>query len=83
MQIPQILQQLGRPIVSPQIKQLMQMVRSAGNPGAMIAHLMQTNPQMKQAMDAIRASGGDPKLAFYALAEQKGVDPDQVLAQLR
>ena len=83
MPIPQILQQLGSPMVSPQIKQLMQMVRSAGNPGAIIAQLMQTNPQMKQAMDAIRASGGDPKRAFYALAEQKGVDPDQVLAQLR
>lgn len=49
----------------------------------MIGQLMQNNPQMKQVMDLIKAAGNDPKRAFYALAEQKGVDPDEILKQLK
>ena len=80
--VPQILQQLGGTI-PPQIRQLAQMFRSANNPQAMINQLMQTNPQMKQVMEFVRSSGGDPKQAFYSLAQQKGVDPNTILDQLR
>ena len=80
--IPQILQQLGGTI-PPQIRQLAQLVRSASDPQAVIAQLMQTNPQMKQVMDFVRSSGGDPKRAFYSLAQQKGVNPDDILNQLK
>ena len=83
MAIPQILQQLGGVTIPPQIRQMMQMVRSAGNPQAMIGQLMQNNPQMQQAMDLIKASGNDLKRAFYALAEQKGIDPNSILDQLK
>ena len=82
--IPQILTQLnGGLTVSPQIRQMMQMVRSASNPGAMITQLMQNNPQMRQVMDLVKASGNDPKAAFYRLAEQKGIDPNSILEQLK
>ena len=83
MALPQILQQLGGVTIPPQIRQMIQMVRSAGNPQAMIGQLMQNNPQMQQAMDLIKASGNDPKRAFYALAEQKGIDPNSILDQLK
>ena len=66
-----------------QIKQMMQMVRSAGNPGAMVQGMAQNNPQMKQAIDFIKQNGNDPKRAFYALAQQKGVDPDEILRTLQ
>lgn len=59
------------------------MVRSAGNPQAMIQSLAQNNPQMKQVMDLVSQSGGDPRSAFYKMAEEKGVDPEQVLSLLR
>ena len=84
MAIPQILQQLGGGVTIPsQIKQMMQMMRSAGNPQAMINQMMLTNPQIKQAMDFVKASGGDPKAAFYRLAEQRGVNPQTILDQLK
>ena len=82
MALPQILQQLGGVTIPPQIRQMIQMVRSAGNPQAIIGQLMQNNPQMQQVMDLIKASGNDPKRAFYALAEQKGIDPNSILDQL-
>ena len=66
-----------------QIKQMMNMVRSAGNPQAMLQSMVQNNPQMKQVMDIVNQSGGDPKAAFYKMAEEKGVNPDQVLSMLR
>lgn len=66
-----------------QIKQMMNIVRSAQNPQAMLNQMIQTNPQMKQVMDLVNQSGGDPKTAFYQMAEAKGVDPEQILAMLR
>lgn len=82
--LPQILQQLGNGVtIPPQIKQMFQMARSAGNPQAMISQMMQINPQMRQVMDIIKASGNDPKRAFYALAEQRGINPQDILDQLK
>lgn len=73
--IPAILQQLNTPAMS-QLQQAVQLAK--GNPMA----LMQ-GPQYQQAMQLIQQSGGDARAAFYALARQKGVDPDQVLSMLR
>ena len=86
MSLPPILQQLqGNGMMNGigQIKQMMNMVKNAGNPQAMMAQMMQNNPQMKQVMDAVNQYGGDPKKAFYALAQQKGVNPDEILNMLK
>lgn len=66
-----------------QIKQMMNMVRSAGNPQMMLQSMAQNNPQLKQVLDIIQQSGGDPKAAFYKMAQEKGIDPDQILSMLK
>ena len=38
------------------------------------------NPALAQ---FIQNNGGDPKAAFYALAKQRGIDPDSFLSMLR
>ena len=86
MAIPAILQALNRNAISPQltqIKQMMQMVRGAGNPNAMLQAMLSRNPQYAQAMQLIQQSGGDAQAAFYKLAEQKGVDPNEILSALK
>lgn len=84
MAIPQILQQLANtPRSIQQIKSMMNMVQSAGNPQAMMAQMMQTNPQLKQVMDLVQKHGGDPRRAFYETAQQHGVDPDEILNMLK
>ena len=86
MSLPQILQQLQKtslPGNLGQIKNMMNMVRSAGNPQAMLAQMMQNNPQMRQVMDVVNQYGGDPQKAFYAIAQQRGVNPDEILNMLR
>lgn len=50
------------------------------NPAAIIA---QTDPRMEKVMTYIKQMGGDPGQAFYALAKQKGVDPNEVLSMVR
>lgn len=49
----------------------------------MLQSMVQNNPQMKQVMEIVNNSGGDPKTAFYRMAEEKGVDPEQILSLLR
>ena len=86
MNIPPILQQLqGASSLGNlgQIKQMMSMVRSAGNPQAMLMQMMQNSPQMGQVMQLVNQSGGDPKKAFYDVCQQKGVDPNEILGMLR
>lgn len=85
MSLPPILQQLqgNNPSGMAQVRQMMNMVRSAGNPQAMLGQLAQNNPQLRSVMDLVQKSGGDPKKAFYSLAQQRGVDPNEVLNMLK
>ena len=62
---------------------MMQMVKAAKNPQAMMQMMAQQNPQISQVMNFVQQNGGDPKMAFYKLAEQRGVNPDEVLQMLR
>ena len=54
-----------------------------GNPQAAIGQMAQNNPQMQQVMQFVQQNGGDAKSAFYALARQKGVDPEAIIQQAR
>lgn len=65
------------------IKQMMQFVKMANNPNAALNQLISSNPQMAQLLQMIQQSGQSPEQLFYALAKQKGVDPEQILAALR
>jgi len=78
-----IIQQLGRSALNPQINQfrnLMQMAR--GNPSGVLESMMRGNPAYGQVMKLVNDNGGDPEKAFYALARQKGLDPDQLVKDL-
>ena len=66
-----------------QIKSMMQMVKAARNPQAMMQVMAQQNPKMQQVMQFVQQNGGDAKTAFYKLAEQQGVNPDDVLNMLK
>ena len=84
MAMPGILAQLARsnPMMS-QIKQMMNIVKSAQNPQAMLNQMMMNNPNMKQVMDIVNQYGGSPEKAFYAVAEQKGINPQDILDMMK
>lgn len=65
------------------MKQAVNMARTASNPQAMLNQMFSQNPNYAQAQQLIQQNGGDARKAFYALAEQMGVDPNEILNQLR
>ena len=62
---------------------MMDTIKSSNNPQAMLQNMVNQNPQYKQIMDYVRQNGGDPKTAFYKMAQQKGVNPDDILNMLK
>lgn len=80
MNTPQILQQLGgRLSIPPQIRQMITMIKSAGNPQLMLNQLIQNNPQVMQIVQKY----GSADKAFYALAEEKGINPQEIIDLLK
>lgn len=78
-----ILEMLGRrPQTSPQPNGLVQaykMLSGMSNPSAALQTLAQKNPMMQQAMQLVNSSNMSPKDLFYSMAQQRGVDPNQIL----
>lgn len=60
------------------ILQAVQVFKTMRNPQTMIQNM----PEYKQAIDFIKQNGGDPEKAFYALADQLGINPSDVLNNL-
>ena len=65
------------------IRNLLTMMRGASNPTSLLQGLLQNTPQYQQAMNLVKQSGGDARSAFYNLAQQKGVDPNEILNLFR
>lgn len=80
-----ILQMLGeKPQQTPnnlnQIKNITQMMRNSKNPKNTLNILLAQNPQMQQVMDYVNQNGGNAQEAFYKLAKERGVNPEDVLS---
>lgn len=58
-------------------------IKAAKNPSAMLQHLASKNPNVANAMNLINQNGGDPKRAFYSEAKRLGIDPNQILGMLK
>ena len=65
------------------IRQMMNLIRNSNNPQYALQQMIQSDPRMQNVMSIIRQNGGDPRTAFYNLAQQKGIDPEEVLRMLR
>ena len=82
MALPAILQMLSgqsTPLSqTPQLGQLRQMIsmmKNAGDPQALMQQMMQqNNPGLAKAMDYVKQHGNDPKAACEALAKEKGIN---------
>ena len=82
-----ILEILGkRPQTSPQPNGLVQaykMLSTMANPNAALQTLVQKNPMMQQAMQLVNSSNMSPKDLFYSMAQQRGVNPEQILSMFK
>ena len=54
---------------------MVQTIKAMKNPEMMIKQM----PQYKEIENLIKENGGDAKSAFYNLANQMGIDPDEII----
>ena len=65
------------------LSQMVEMVWAAQNPNEAINQLAANNPQLKEVIQYVNQNGGNAKAAFYKLAQERGVNPDDILNQLK
>lgn len=63
--------------------QLFNMAKSMRNPSMFVNNMLKNNPQYQEVLKYVNQNGGDAKAAFYKLAEEKGVDPEEFLKQFK
>lgn len=61
---------------------MISMIQNSRNPQAMLQSLIQSNPKLQQMINYINKNGGNPKDAFYNMAKEKGIDPEEFLRTL-
>lgn len=54
-------------------------LRNSSNP----QELLKSMPQYQQAVNYVNQNGGDPRTAFYNLAAQRGINPNDILNKIR
>lgn len=62
-----------------QIARTVSQLKALGNPQAMLQQM----PQYNQVMEYVQACGGNPQDAFYKKAKEMGINPEDILSQLR
>lgn len=66
-----------------QIKQRVNSLQALGSPQAALNQLMLQDPQMRQAVQYVQQNGGDPKQAMIKLAQEQGLNPQNLLSAIK
>ena len=66
-----------------QIKGFMELLKSGGNVQQLVQNAIMNNSQYGEVMKYVNQHGGDPKAAFYAMAKEKGIDPNTIIDMLK
>ena len=65
------------------IQQLVQMIKNTNNPQQLLNNMAKQNPQIAQIMQTLNTSNITPKQMFMNLANQKGINPNEIIAMLK
>lgn len=57
------------------------MLKNAGNPGAMLQNMAQSDPAIKKAMDMCK--GKNPQQVFMEHCQAQGVNPQSIIGNLK
>ncbi len=61
------------------IKNLIGMARTGGNPQAIYNQLARQNPQAAQQIQQILQAGKDPKSVAMSMLQERGLDPQEII----
>ena len=65
------------------IQQIIQMAKTTQNPQQLLNILSQQNPQVSQFMQMINTNNITPKQLFMNMANQRGVNPNDIIAMFK
>ena len=65
------------------LQNLSQMATGVSNPQGMIQQMLQNDPRTQQVMDYVNKNGGNAQQLFYQMAQQKGIDPNVIINQIK
>ena len=65
------------------LQQMINMVSHSNNPMQLMQTMAQSNPQLQSILNLIQTSQKSPKDLFFEMAQQRGVDPQQILHMLQ
>ena len=63
------------------VKQLINMFKCAGNPNQIMQTIMSQNPQIAQVMSMLK--GRNAQQFFYEECKREGIDPNEIINQLK
>lgn len=66
-----------------QIKNLMSAVQMSTDPNAALANIINQNPNLRNLVMLAKSNGADLQQIFYTLAQQRGVNPNDIINALR
>lgn len=65
------------------ITNIIQFAKGQPNPQALIQQMIMRNPQAAQMLNQMQSSGQSPKDMVIGMLKQRGIDPEQIMKQLR
>lgn len=65
------------------IQQIINMAKSGGNPMQMIQSIAGQNPQMQNMMNILNSGKMSPKQLFMNMANQRGINPNEIINMLK
>lgn len=77
------LNQTNQPAQNNVIQKIIQMAKSGNNPQQLLNSLAGQNPQLNQVMQLINSGKMTPKQIFMNMANQQGVNPNDIISMLK
>lgn len=77
------LNQTNQPTQNNGIQKIIQMAKSGNNPQQLLNSLAGQNPQLNQVMQLINSGKMTPKQIFMNMANQQGVNPNDIISMLK
>lgn len=65
------------------ITNIIQFAKGQPNPQALIQQMIMRNPQAAQMLNQMQSSRQSPKDMVIGMLKQRGIDPEQIMKQLR
>ena len=77
------LNQTNQPAQNNVIQKIIQMAKSGNNPKQLLNSLVGQNPQLNQVMQLVNSGKMTPKQIFMNMANQQGVNPNDIISMLK